>query len=93
MRRRRGDPAGRTERQARHESNRPPPPPAGRRRRALAAAGWSILIAIAGLAVIGGAAELGMRAARPFLNSSRPDVFVPGVGHTIRPGAEVRHTN
>ena len=69
------------------------PPRAGRRRRALRIAAWNFLIAIAGLTVIGGAAELGLRAVWPFLNSSKPSVLVPGVGVLIAPGAEVRQTN
>ena len=62
-------------------------------RRMLRIAAWNLLIAIAGLAVIGGAAELGLRAVWPFLNQSRPTAFVPGVGFLIPPGAEVRRTN
>ena len=69
------------------------PPASNRRRGALRVVGWSIPIAIAGLAVIGGAAELSLRLAWPFTETARPTAFVPGVGVLIPPGAEVRHTN
>ena len=62
------------------------PSGAGRRRRALRVVGWNILIAIAGLAIVAGVAEV-------YLRIARPTVFVPGVGRLIQPGAKVRYTN
>ena len=66
---------------------------AGGLRRALRIAAWNLPVAVAGLALAAGAAEIWLRLVWPFAHSERPTVFVPGVGHTIRPGAEVRHTN
>ena len=68
-------------------------PRAGRRRRARRIAGWNLLIAIAGLVIIAGGAELYLRLVWPFTEIARPTVFVPGVGRLIQPGAEVRFTN
>ena len=69
------------------------PPRAGRRRRALRVIGWNVLIAVAGLALVAGGAEIYLRLTWPFAHIERPTAFVPGVGPLIRPGAEVRHTN
>ncbi len=74
----------------------PPPPPApaaGRLRRALRVISWNLLIAVAGLAIVAGGAELGLRLVWPFAHSERPTAFVPGVGPLFRPGAEVRWTD
>ena len=70
-----------------------PLPRAGRIRQALRVVAWNLLIAISGLAIIGGGAELALRVAWPFTETARPTAFVPGVGRLVRPGAEVRYTN
>ena len=70
-----------------------PPPRAGRLRRALRIAAWNLLVAVAGLAIAMGGAEMYLRLAWPFAHMERPIAFVPGVGPLVRPGAEVRHTN
>ncbi len=66
---------------------------AGRLLRALRVAAWNLLVAVAGLAIIAGGAEIYLRLAWPFARSEAPAVFVPGVGPLFRPGAEVRYTN
>ena len=74
-----------------------PPPRAGWRRRALRIAAWNLLIAIAGLALAAGGAEVYLRLAQrtdpPFTRVERHIAFVPGVGLLVRPGAEVRYSN
>ena len=62
-------------------------------RRALRVAGWNAALIAAGLALIAVAGELWLRSTVPFMTSSAPSVFVPGVGIVGRPGAEVRATN
>ena len=62
-------------------------------RRALRVAGWNALLAAAGLALLAGAGELWLRSTVPFMISSVPRAFVPGVGLIGEPGAEVRNTN
>ena len=68
-------------------------PAAGWPRRAIRVVGWNVLIAIAGLAIVAGGAEVYLRLIWPFAHSERPTAFVPGVGPLIRPGAEVRWTD
>ena len=70
-----------------------PLPRAGRTRRALRSAAWSLLVAVAGLAVAIGGTEIYLRLAWPFPHWEMPTAFVPGVGRLVRPGAEVRHTD
>ena len=66
----------------------------GRRvRRALRVAGWNAALTAAGLALLAVTGELWLRSTVPFMTSSIPRAFVPGVGIIGRPGAEVRHTN
>ena len=66
----------------------------GRRvRRALRVAGWNAALVAAGLALLAGAGELWLRSTVPFMTSSVPRAFVPGVGRVGKPGAEVRATN
>ena len=75
---------------------RPVRAPRGRRRRvrrALRVAGWNGMLLAAGLALIAAAGELRLRSTVPFMTSSVPRAFVPGVGLVGRPGAEVRYTN
>ena len=62
-------------------------------RRALRVAGWNALLAAAGLALLAGAGELWLRSTVPFMISSIPRAFVPGVGLIGEPGAEARKTN
>ena len=62
-------------------------------RRALRVAGWNAVLTAAGLALIAAAGELWLRSTVPFMTSSIPRAFVPGVGLIGKPGAEVRHTN
>ena len=69
------------------------PPRAGRRRRALRVVGWNVLVAVSGLALAAGGAELSLRLVWPFAHSTSPLAFVPGVGLVVQPGAEVRHTD
>ena len=71
----------------------PPPPPRRTAPRALRIAAWNLLIAVAGLAIAMGGAEIYLRLAWPFAHTERPIAFVPGVGPLVRPGAEVRHTD
>ena len=66
---------------------------AGQLLRALRIAAWNLPVAVAGLAIIAGGAEIYLRLAWPFARSEAPAVFVPGVGPLFRPGAEVRYTN
>ena len=75
---------------------RPARAPRGRRRRVrrtLRVAGWNAALTAAGLALLAAAGELWLRSAVPFMTSSIPRAFVPGVGILGRPGAEVRATN
>ena len=66
----------------------------GRRvRRALRVGGWNAALIAAGLALIAGAGELWLRSTVPFMTSSMPYAFVPGVGLIGKPGAEVRITD
>ena len=68
----------------------------GRRRRvrrALRVAGWNAALVAAGLVLLVGAGELRLRSTVPFMTSSIPRAFVPGVGLVGRPGAEMRVTN
>ena len=62
-------------------------------RRALRVAGWNALLAAAGLALLAGTGELWLRSTVPFMTSSVPHAFVPGVGFMGEPGAVVRWTN
>ena len=62
-------------------------------RRALRVAGWNAVLLAAGLALLAAAGELRLRSTVPFMTSSVPRAFVPGVGLVGRPGAEVRYTN
>ena len=75
---------------------RPARAPRDRRRRVrrtLRVAGWNAALTAAGLALLAAAGELWLRSAVPFMTSSIPRAFVPGVGILGRPGAEVRATN
>ena len=66
----------------------------GRRvRRALRTAGWNALLIAAALALLAGAGEFWFRSTVPFMTSSVPRAFVPGVGLIGKPGMEVRATN
>ena len=66
----------------------------GRRvRRAMRVAGWNAALIAAGLVVLAGAGEIWLRSTVPFMRTSVPRAFVPGVGFIGRPGAEVRATN
>ena len=62
-------------------------------RRAWRVAGWNALLTVAGLGLLAGAGELWLRSTVPFMVSTVPRVFVPGVGLVGEPGAEVRATN
>ena len=62
-------------------------------RRALRVAGWNAALLAAGLALLAVAGELRLRSTVPFMTSSIPRAFVPGVGLVGRPGAEMRATN
>ena len=75
---------------------RPARAPRGRLRRVrrtLRVAGWNAALTAAGLMLLAAAGELWLRSAVPFMTSSVPNVFVPGVGRIGKPGAEVRATN
>lgn len=50
-------------------------------------------LAAAGLAVVGAACEIALRAAVPFMSPPNPLVFRPGVGFVRPAGAEIRSTN
>ena len=66
------------------------------RRAALAAArtvGWNVLLLLAGLALIAAGGEAWLRLTKPFMHPVEARRFVPGVGFTRTPGAEVRWTN
>ena len=65
----------------------------GRWRRMLRVAAWNLGLLAAGLALAVVAAEIWLRATRPFPGRLAPMHFVPDVGHVSKPGVEIRHTN
>ena len=65
----------------------------GRWRRMLRVAAWNLGLLAAGLALVVVAAELWLRATRPFAGRLAPMHFVPDVGHVRKPDAEIRRTN
>ena len=65
----------------------------GKLRRPLHIIAWNALFLIAGIFLIGGAAEAYLRLTKPFMQISQPTIFHPEVGLIWQPGAEVRRTN
>ena len=55
--------------------------------------GWNVLLLLAGLALIAAGGEAWLRLTKPFMHPVEARRFVPGVGFTRTPGAEVRWTN
>ena len=71
----------------------PPPPSHCGFRRILAIIWWNTLFVSAGLLLVGLAGEAWLRSRAPFIGSSAPTAFVPGVGLLRPPDTEVRVTN
>lgn len=65
----------------------------GAARRVARTVGWNVLLLLAGLALIAAGGEAWLRLTKPFMHPVEARRFVPGVGFTRAPGAEVRWTN
>ena len=55
--------------------------------------GWSLILTLAGLALLAIAGEVYFRQTTPFLGNHLPEHFVPNVGVVGKPNVEVRYTN
>ena len=78
----------------RERGARPSNPPSTRKiRHALRLVGWTALFSVAGLALIAVAGEVYFRLTVPFMVTDEPVAFMPKVGRTRAPHAEIRYTN
>ena len=67
--------------------------PAPRVGRVLSLVGWNASFLFAGLVAAAAAGEAWFRLTTPFMTAHAPSRFIPGVGLSREPGAEVRWTN